>query len=148
MPYLQATMDEVFRMSTILPNGVNHSVISDVTHRGVTYPKGTMIWMNAYYIHRNAETWGDPDNFRPERFLTEDGSSYKKSENVLPFSIGRRQCIGEPLARDTIFLFIANIVQQFKLVFEPNKPNPSLDPAVGFSLNPQEYRVIFKSRNE
>lgn len=88
MPYLQATMDEVFRLSSILPAGVAHQALSDISHKGINIPKGTMIQANLFYIHHNPDLWGDPENFRPERFLIDDQKTYKKSENLLPFSIG------------------------------------------------------------
>lgn len=148
MPYLQATMDEVLRMSSILPNGVSRQALSNVTVQGMDIPKGTLVQINMYYIHHNPKVWGDPENFRPERHLSEDGKMYKRNENLLPFSVGRRQCLGETLARDTIFLFMANIVQKFSVECIPGKAAPTLEPAVGISLNPQEYSVIFKDRNE
>ncbi len=147
MSYLQATIDEVLRLSSILPQGVAHQALSDISHKGINIPKGTMIQANLFYIHHNPDLWGDPENFRPERFLIGDQKTYKRSENLLPFSIGRRQCLGETLARDTIFLFIANIFQNFTVECDPSKSTPTLEPAIGFSLNPQEYSVIFKTRN-
>ncbi|CAL8107086.1 unnamed protein product [Orchesella dallaii] len=148
MPYVQATIEEIFRMSSILPNGVQHQVLTDVNYQGMKLPKGTMVSANAFYIHYDPALWEEPTKFKPERFLVDNGKVFKKSEYVIPFSIGKRHCIGESLARDTIFLFLTNIVQQFFVECDPSNPNPSLQPGIGFTLNPQEYSVIFKTRGK
>lgn len=137
----------MLRMSTIIPSGVYHVVTSDVTHKGVTYPAGTMMGCTMYYVHHNPKVWGDPKNFRPERFLSDDGKTYVKNENLIPFSVGKRHCLGESLARDSLFLFLGNIIQNFQILPNPNEPTPTLEPAPGFMLVPQEYKAIFKSRN-
>jgi hypothetical protein len=46
------------------------------------------------YIHYDPKIWGDPETFRPERFLSPDGKSFKKHEALLAFSVGNRQCLG------------------------------------------------------
>lgn len=148
MPYLNATVEEVLRRASNLPSGALHKTFSDVVINGVTYPKDTLLSLNIYHVHYNPKIWGDPHNFRPERFLSEDEKVFTKSENVVSFSVGRRQCLGEPLARDTIFLFVANLFQAFRVVCAPDLPEPSLEPAIGPNLNPQEYSVVFHSRLE
>jgi cytochrome P450 len=51
------------------------------------------------------EHWG-PDNeiFRPERFLDASGA-LRKDDHWIPFSIGKRQCLGETLAKVELYLF-------------------------------------------
>jgi cytochrome P450 len=49
----------------------------------------------------------------PERFL-QDGK-LKTSHELIPFSIGKRACLGEGLARLELFLFIANLLNQYKV---------------------------------
>ncbi|ODM88681.1 Methyl farnesoate epoxidase [Orchesella cincta] len=147
MPYTLALIDEVLRYSSIVPNGVQHRATTGKEFQGYYIPKDTWIMPNMHYMHHNPKVWGDPTNFRPERFLSEDGKTYKKSENLLAFQIGRRQCVGETLARDTVFLFLTNIFQKFDISFDPNSPEPSMtETAPNFLLNPQPFSVIMKSR--
>jgi len=60
----------------------------------------------------NPKVWGDADIFRPERFLDPSTGLFKRNDNLLPLSTGRRACIGETLARDNLFLFSTNLFQK------------------------------------
>lgn len=139
-------MLEIFRKSSITAAGVMHAAPRDAKILDYEIPADTWIMPNIYAIHHDPSIWGDPQNFRPERFLNEDGASVKRSENLLPFSLGKRQCIGENLARDTVFLFASNIFQRFSIRFDSSKPEPSFDPMEGFLLAPREYTLIMKDR--
>jgi len=105
---------------------------------------------NNHYIHYNQKIWGDPQNFRPERFLSPDGKVFKKHEALLAFSVGRRQCLGETLARDTLFLFITNIFQRFTMIHEdPNKVAKDLTgvkKADTILPSPAPYKLILADR--
>lgn len=105
-----------------------------------------MIIPNLYSVHHSTEIWGDPEAFRPERFLTEDGQRVLKSENLLAFGTGKRACLGEALARDIYFLFLTSIFQRFEIVADPKNPRPSIEPKPGFFLEAQKFEVIFKDR--
>ncbi|XP_021962197.2 cytochrome P450 2J6 [Folsomia candida] len=148
LPYAEAFLAEVLRFSSIVPVGVPHRALFDVVYKGYAFPKGTGIMANQHGIHHSTKIWGDPKNFRPERFLSPDGKTFKKHEAIIPFSIGRRQCAGETLARDTLFLYTTNICQRFEIKFDPNdaKANPGLSPKMGILLTPEPYKVIFKDR--
>lgn len=56
----------------------------------------------------------DPKRFNPDRFIDSEGQ-LKKVEELVPFSIGKRQCMGESLARSELFLFLANIFHEFEV---------------------------------
>jgi cytochrome P450 len=58
-------------------------------------PRGTLLIVNAYAIHRDPAVWEDPAEFRPERF--EDGKV--EGRLLMPFGMGRRKCPGETYAR-------------------------------------------------
>ncbi|ODN00933.1 Farnesoate epoxidase [Orchesella cincta] len=147
MPYTNGVMDETMRKSSIVASGVQHRAMAGKQFREYFIPTDTWIFPNLYFIHHNPKIWGDPANFRPERFLTPDEKTYKKNDNLLPFQVGRRQCVGESLARDSFFLFLTNIFQRFSISLDPNVPEPSNEPQVGFVLSPESYSIILKDRN-
>jgi cytochrome P450 len=146
LSYSEATMQEVFRKSSLVVTGVMHTAMQDATFAGYDIPKGTWIMPNIYAIHHDPKIWDDPHNFRPERFLSEDGKTVLKSENLLPFSLGKRICLGETLARDVIFLFMTNIFQRFNISLDPSKPRPTYESKEGFLLHPEDFSVLVKER--
>lgn len=147
MPYTLAVINEVLRKASA-PFGVPHQVVFDTEYMGILFPKDTTIMINIEFFHNNPELWGDPENFRPERHLTEDGKAIKKTDNLNPFLVGRRQCPGETLAKDVMFLFLTNIVQKFNIIKDPNSPEPDLEPAVSFVIQAKPYKVVFEERKD
>jgi len=93
--------------------------------------------MNLYSLHRNKVHWGDPDNFRPERFIS-DGNLIQ-DEWLQPFSYGKRKCIGESIAKNTVFLMFANVVKKFNFKTISSDPLPSDDPVGGLTIGPQKF---------
>ena len=76
---------------------------------------------------------------RPERFIDGNGS-FKNNDMLNPFGIGRRKCLGESLARMENFLFLANILKNFKFSCAGSTP-PSLEPDVGFTNGPFPFKT-------
>jgi len=78
MPYTEAIMNETLRKGSLTPQGVFHTAMRDTTFNGYHIPKDTVIMANQYYVHHNPKLWNDPEKFKPERFLTPDGKTFKK----------------------------------------------------------------------
>ena len=73
-----------------------------------------------WHIMRDPDYWEDADDFKPERFLDEYGK-YKRDERNIPFMLGKRVCIGQNVARNSMFLFFTSILQKYELR-APNGP--------------------------
>ena len=138
---------ELLRISSIVPAGVGHTTMEDVVFHGYDLPKGTPVYPNIYAVHYDPKIWGDPKNFRPERFLSEDGKTVQKHDCLIPFSVGKRTCLGFNLALDELFLFITCLVQRFDISVESGKSKPTLEPNLGqITLAPYPYSVVMKER--
>jgi len=112
MPYTEATLLEASRRGSIVPFNLPHVNIDEATLKGFRIPKRTMIITNLYAVHHDEKLFPDPFSFRPERFINAHGQ-FVKSEHVIPFSIGKRFCLGEPLARMELFLYFTSMLQKF-----------------------------------
>ena len=84
--------------------------------------------------------WDDPEQFRPERFITDDGK-LRFDERVVPFGIGKRRCPGESLARMETLMMFANILRDFS--FSAGTP-PDLSPEAGFTNGPPKFKMRVK----
>lgn len=113
LPYCMAFLDEVQRLSTLVPLSVEHRVSEDTELNGFTISSKAIIFINLYGVHHDPHLFPDPDVFDPARFLDESGD-YKASEFLIPFSVGRRSCLGEALAKMELFLFFVSLVQNLK----------------------------------
>ena len=79
------------------PAGVQHICPRDLEVHGHTIPANTLMQPLLTEVLKG-DYWGDGTTFRPERFLDDEGR-VRKDEHLIPFSIGKRQCLGETLAK-------------------------------------------------
>ncbi|XP_073530116.1 cytochrome P450 2C14-like [Phyllobates terribilis] len=144
MPYTDAVIHEIQRFGDIAPTSVPHATSEDVTFRGYSIPKGTVIFPLLHSILRDKAYFEKPDEFYPEHFLDSNGN-FKKSEAFVPFSIGKRSCAGETLAKMELFLFFTTLLQNF--TFQPI-PGAKLDltPALGSTNSPKPFQICAISR--
>ncbi|OQU90943.1 hypothetical protein SORBI_3001G082400 [Sorghum bicolor] len=105
--YLQCVINETLRMYPAAPLLLPHESAADCKVGGYDVPRGTLLIVNAYAIHRDPAVWEDPAEFRPERF--EDGKA--EGRLLMPFGMGRRKCPGETLALRTVGLVLGTLIQ-------------------------------------
>ncbi|XP_026964157.1 cytochrome P450 2J2 isoform X2 [Lagenorhynchus albirostris] len=138
MPYTNAVIHEVQRMGNIIPMNVPREVTVDTTLGGYHLPKGTMVLTNLTALHRDPAEWATPDVFNPEHFL--ENGQFKKREAFLPFSVGKRMCLGEQLARTELFIFFTSLVQKFTFR-PPNNEKLSLNFRMSLTISPVSHRL-------
>ncbi|XP_077990661.1 cytochrome P450 2J6-like [Glandiceps talaboti] len=140
LPYLEAVICETQRLSAIAPLSVPHETLRDTLFQGYFIPKGVIVLPNLWGVLHDPDIWTDPDIFRPERFLNEDGS-FKTRDEFIPFGIGSRVCLGEQLAKAKLFLFLSSLFQRFQFQVSAEHGVPSDQPHQGVSLEPESYCI-------
>uniref|UniRef100_A0A1J3CD99 3,9-dihydroxypterocarpan 6A-monooxygenase n=1 Tax=Noccaea caerulescens TaxID=107243 RepID=A0A1J3CD99_NOCCA len=127
LPYLQAAIKETLRLHPVGPL-LRRESNRDMKINGYDVKSGTKIFVNAYGIMRDPNTYKDPDKFIPERFLAVEENTERKigyyqqqyllelkgqDVNYLAFGSGRRGCLGASHASLVLSLTIGSLVQCF-----------------------------------
>ncbi|XP_078001455.1 cytochrome P450 2D6-like [Glandiceps talaboti] len=146
LPYCEAVIREVLRFRTVVPITIPHSTTCDTSVGGYNIPKDSWVWINVLALHTDERQWENPQEFHPERFLDEDGKLKSKPDSYLPFSAGRRVCVGEMLAKNELFLVFTSLFQQFILSSPVGEEPPDLEPTFNMALRPKPYEIIAKRR--
>ncbi|XP_060135000.1 cytochrome P450 1A5-like isoform X2 [Zootoca vivipara] len=135
MPYTEAFILEVFRHSSFLPFTIPHCTTKDTILNGYYIPKDVCVFVNQWQVNHDETLWESPSSFKPERFLTANGKGINRdeSEKVLAFGLGKRRCIGEPLARWQVFLFLVTLLQQLQFSV-PDGVKVDMTPRYGLSM--------------
>ena len=79
-------------------------------------PKGTFVFPNLYGLMHDENHFKNPETFDPRRFLAEKKNGpmvFQPDERVIPFSTGKRSCLGQTLAEKELFLFFTGLMQNF-----------------------------------
>jgi len=111
----------------------------------VILPLLFQILANIFAVHHNPSHFPEPDKFIPERHLDENGN-FIKSNRIIPFSIGSRNCLGENLARSEVFLFIVKMLQKFEVLPNSENSKPSMNGVAGLVNTPPHYPIIMKEK--
>uniref|UniRef100_A0A8B9N015 CP2J2 protein n=1 Tax=Accipiter nisus TaxID=211598 RepID=A0A8B9N015_9AVES len=138
MPYTNAVIHEVQRKSNIIPFNVPRLTVKDTVLDGFHIPKGTGLLTNLTSVMFDKNEWETPDAFNPQHFL-KDGQFWKR-EAFVPFSIGKRACLGEVLARAELFLIFTALLQKFTFQAPPDT-TLSLQFKLGITMAPQPYKI-------
>lgn len=145
MPYTNAVIHEVQRYGNILPMALLHMTYRDTNIQGFQIPKGTTIIPNLTSVLKDDTIWKKPQQFYPEHFLDSEGKFVKK-DAFIPFSAGRRICVGEQLARMDLFIFFASLLQRFEFSIPDKQPPPRHDPIFMFNHTPYPFQISLQVR--
>lgn len=148
LPYTEAVIHETLRQSSLVATGVHHVANRDITLGGYTIPKGAVLNSATFTIHKDPRYWDKPEEFMPERWLDQDGKFVTKKEGFIPFGVGKRQCLGESLARMEMIIFTTTLLRQLSFAPPPGKtlnlkPDPS-NPFLQLPF-PQELHVTVRT---
>ncbi|CAJ0921123.1 unnamed protein product [Ranitomeya imitator] len=148
MPYTDAVIHEIQRFGNIVPLNLSHSTPSDVYLRGFLIPKGTEVIPFLTSVLYDKTQWKTPNDFNPNHFLDENGK-FVRHDAFMPFSVGRRACAGEGLAKMELFLFFTGLLQAFTFYPPPgvSREDLSLKPAIGFTLELTKAETYFNEEN-
>ncbi|XP_022093163.1 cytochrome P450 2U1-like [Acanthaster planci] len=146
LPFTRATLFEIQRCR-IATVSVPHLASGDAVVGGCLVPKGAQVLANFWALHHDPQEWEEPEQFKPCRFLSKDGSAVVMPENFMPFGVGPRMCPGEQFAKHQAFLLFVSIMQRYRVTIPTTDPMPDLEGTVcGPALHPGNFRIIAELR--
>ncbi|XP_061087332.1 cytochrome P450 1B1-like [Conger conger] len=148
LAYLNAFIYETMRFTTFVPATIPHSTTTDVAIAGLHIPKDTIVFINQWSVNHDPQKWNDPHVFNPSRFLDKNGVIDKDlTSSVLIFSMGKRRCIGDQIAKAEIFLFCAILLHQCRFEHSPTQ-DLTMDGSYGLTLKPLHFTISAKLRGK
>jgi cytochrome P450 len=132
LPYLDWVISESWR---VYPPAwtLSRRAVDAFELDGHRFQAGTIAIFSQWVLHHLPDIWGDPDNFRPERWDPLNGQQVPQW-SYFPFGGGPRICIGMPFAELETRLLLATTLQHYM---------PQL--VAGFTVVPQP-RVTLRPR--
>jgi cytochrome P450 len=121
LQYIQAMVKEVLRWRPPLPFSIPHSTTEDDWYDGMFIPKGTTCVPNLWPCHHDPTAYGDDAaSFNPGRFLDSfgkvtPGPAETRGEGHGSYGFGKRSCIGNHVANDAFFIFMATLLWAMNL---------------------------------
>ncbi|CAO4377624.1 unnamed protein product [Caenorhabditis nigoni] len=109
--YLNATLAEIQRHASILSVNFWRYNYEATTVKGYPVDSGAVITAQLGALHVNNDIFKNADKFYPDRFIEDP----KLLNQVIPFGIGKRSCVGENLARTTMFLVFGNLLLRYDI---------------------------------
>jgi cytochrome P450 len=123
--------------------GFSRKAMADDEIGGYRIPRGSLVFLIPFVVHRRPKLWPDPERFDPGRFAQEHESARPRFA-YFPFGGGPRGCVGNQFAMVEALLIVAAIAQRYRIELVPDqdiRPEPliTLRPVPGI-------RAVIKKR--
>ena len=142
--YLQAVIQETLRLRPVI-SIVLRRLQEPMEFGGRMLPAGASIVPSIHLVHRRADIYPEPNEFRPERFIESEGGRAPGTYTWIPFGGGIRRCLGATLAMAEQRVVLQAIARRTDMV-APD-PAPELPRHRNVTMVPAERtRVIVRSR--
>ena len=79
----------------------------------VDLPRGSIVLVAPWVLHRHRRLWADPEVFRPARFMPDQPAPERFA--FMPFGAGPRICVGAQFAMTEAVLVLARLIGQFQV---------------------------------
>ena len=132
VPYTKRVLDEVMRLYPPIPVIVRKAVKADVVC-GRPVPRGAIVTVAPFLIHRHRQLWERPDVFDPDRFEDENRRKVARFAYI-PFAAGPRVCPGASASTANLMFSIITLARQFRFRLASTEP---ITPFGGISLQPK-----------
>ncbi|WP_375456989.1 cytochrome P450 [uncultured Methylobacterium sp.] len=142
LPFAKAVMEEAMRLFPPVPFLSRQAIRDDRLGR-IKVPRGSMVLVAPYVLHRHRTLWDDPDAFVPDRFLGANRDAIPRFA-YLPFGAGPRVCIGQSFSLQEAAIVLAHVVRAVR--FRLPEDHPPVTPLHRVTLRPEHGLRMDASR--
>lgn len=103
---------------------------------GYRIPKGALVMLPQWGVHRDPRWYDDPESFDPARW-TSDRASGRPNYSYFPFGGGPRHCIGKHLSMLEAQIIVATVAQNYRLRLAPEQRS-TLELAPSLTMHPSD----------
>jgi cytochrome P450 len=119
LPYTKAVVSEALRLYPPAFTLARMAIAADRAG-DIAIPRGALVMMSPWVLHRHVRLWRDPDAFDPSRFLGDAAPAHRFA--YMPFGAGPRVCVGAQLALTEACLVLAKMIQRFHVALADTTP--------------------------
>ena len=110
LDYLKFIIKETLRLHPVLPLLIPRDSTTDVKIQNYRIPSNTRVFINAWAIGRDPNSWENANEFSPERFVNNPIDFKGRDFQFIPFGAGRRSCPGMSFAIASLEVALANLL--------------------------------------
>jgi cytochrome P450 len=119
LPRTRAVVNETLRLYPAAFTMAREAIAAD-TAGGIDIPRGALLLIAPWVLHRHRRHWRDPEAFDPSRFLPDAPPPVRFS--YLPFGTGPRVCVGAQFALAEATLVLGSLMQTFRVELIEQRP--------------------------
>ncbi len=133
LPYLRRVLDETLRLYPPIPVVPRRAARADVIC-GVKTPRGAIVIVSPWVVHRHRKLWDAPETFDPDRFTEARGAGRPRFA-FIPFIVGPGLCSGSHFASVQMLAVTAALARRWRFTL---RPGDDVTPFGGISLHPRD----------
>jgi len=153
LPYIECVVNETLRWGVPAPLAPLHRLMEEDHYNGWVIPKGTYCAANIWQMCRDENTYPDPEEFRPERFLemSEDRMKKEGDPRLYVFGFGRRRCPGIFLMDPSVWFYAVSLMAAFDFSKATAADGNEVEPGTSFDYSgirhPKPFKCVIKPRS-
>lgn len=134
---------EIHRIANVIPLSLVHETLEPCEIAGHKFNVGTAVIAQLACFNLDPKVFPDPEKCIPERHIV-DGE-LKPNKLLKPFSIGRRSCLGEGLAKPQTVLLLATMLKKYSVQALDPKNLPKIFARPGLVRVPDDFDCVLVS---
>lgn len=140
LPYLRACLDESMRLFPPTAHGLPRVTPAEGWIIGGDFiPGGATVSISAFVAHRDAKIFPEPETYKPERWLGEEGKALQPY--FVAFSAGARGCIGRNISYLEQTVLLASVLRRYEFELPHAKWEPERRETMNLHLGPLPLKV-------